>query len=271
MADQGCSEDSCAQPEKALFGSLNDIKNVIAIMSGKGGVGKSTVTSVLATELNRMGYKVGILDADITGPSIPKAFGIKGGGLQATDFGITPPTSAAGVKVMSVNLFLPNEDDPVIWRGPMLGGVINQFWAETNWHELDYLLIDLPPGTGDVPLTVMQTLPISGIVIVTSPQELVLMIVKKAVKMANKLQTPILGIVENMSHAVCPHCHEKMELFGSAATSEVAANLGVPYLGDIPWNIELNRLMDKGKVDEYQDEATADIAKTVAQVLEKKN
>lgn len=255
MAQQGgCNTESCTQPEKVLLGSLNQIKRVVAVMSGKGGVGKSTVTSLLAVGLNRLGHKVGVLDADITGPSIPRIFGVEGGNLKATEFGIVPPVTSQGNKIISVNLFLPGEDEPVIWRGPLLAGMVKQFWEETDWRELDYLLVDLPPGTGDVPLTVMQSLPVDGIVVVSSPQELVLMVVKKAVKMANKLKSPILGLVENMSYARCPHCDEKLELFGPSHAQQVADQLKMPLLGSLPWDPQLNRLMDQGKVEEYMDD-----------------
>ncbi|NLW44319.1 MAG: Mrp/NBP35 family ATP-binding protein [Syntrophomonadaceae bacterium] len=239
------------------MGSLNQIKKVVAVMSGKGGVGKSTVTSLLAVGLNRMGYKVGVLDSDITGPSIPRIFGIEGGNLKATDFGIIPPQTGSGIKIISVNLFLPGEDEPVIWRGPLLAGMVRQFWEETDWRELDYLLVDLPPGTGDVPLTVMQSLPVDGIVMVSAPQELVLMVVKKAVKMANKLGVPILGLIENMSYACCPHCNERLELFGPSHAQEAAAQMNIPLFGQLPWNPQLNRLMDQGKIEDYKgDEVT---------------
>lgn len=250
----GCSPENCTQPEKALLGSLNQIQKVVAVMSGKGGVGKSTVTSLLAVGLNRMGYKVGILDADITGPSIPRIFGLEGGNLKATDFGIVPPASSQGIKIISINLFLPGEDEPVIWRGPILAGMVKQFWEETDWRELDYLLVDLPPGTGDVPLTVMQSIPVDGMVVVSAPQELVLMVVKKAVKMANKLNIPIVGMVENMSYARCPHCDEKLELFGVSHAEEVADQLKIPLLGGLPWNPQINYLMDQGKIEEYMDD-----------------
>ena len=259
-AQQGCSPESCGQPEKALLGSLNQIKRVVAIMSGKGGVGKSTVTGLLAVGLNQMGYKVGVLDADITGPSIPRIFGVEGGNLKATEFGIVPPVSSKGIKIISVNLFLPGEDEPVIWRGPLLAGMVKQFWEETDWRELDYLLVDLPPGTGDVPLTVMQSLQVDGVVVVSAPQELVLMVVKKAVKMANKLNIPIVGMVENMSYARCPHCNEKLELFGVSRAQEVADQLKIPLLGGLPWDPQLNRLMDQGKTEEYMDDQVAQLS-----------
>ncbi|MGE5396931.1 MAG: Mrp/NBP35 family ATP-binding protein [Chitinophagales bacterium] len=262
-----CTSEACDQPQKALYGSMNDIKRVVAVMSGKGGVGKSTVTSLLAVALKNYGYNLGVLDADITGPSIPRAFGVPGGKLQATDFGIIPPTSESGIKIMSVNLFLPGEDEPVIWRGPLLAGIINQFWSETDWRELDYLLVDLPPGTGDVPLTVMQSLPVDGIVIVSSPQELVMMVVKKAIKMARKTQTPILGIVENMSHAICPHCNEKVELFGHSDLQANAEKLELSILGTLPWDANVLKSMDKGQIDRYENEDIIKIAREIEKNL----
>lgn len=268
-SEQGqCTSSECIYPDKSLYGSLNDIKRVVAVMSGKGGVGKSTVSSLLAAQLSKMGKAVGILDADVTGPSIPKAFGVKGGALKATDFGITPPTSKNGVKIMSVNLFLPREDEPVIWRGPLLAGVINQFWNETDWREIDYLIVDLPPGTGDVPLTVMQSLPLSGIVVVSSPQELVRMVVKKAIKMSEKLNTPILGLVENMSYARCPHCQERIELFGRSQTAGIAEHLGLPLLGILPWDVKLNEMMDTGRIEEYEEEEVRKITENLILSLE---
>jgi len=202
--------NQCGQEvETSLLGALNDVRNVIVVMSGKGGVGKSSVTGLIASNLARAGNKVGVLDADITGPSQAKAFGISAG-LKATDYGIIPPQSKSGIKVISINFFLPNEDDPVIWRGPMLAGAVKQFWGEVDWRDLDYMVVDLPPGTGDVPLTVMQTLPVNGIVIVSSPQDLAYMVVKKTIKMAQKMSIPILGLVENMSYAICSHCNEKL-------------------------------------------------------------
>ncbi|MGE5422906.1 MAG: Mrp/NBP35 family ATP-binding protein [Ignavibacteriales bacterium] len=265
----GCSSsETCGQPEKALYGTMNDIKKVVAVMSGKGGVGKSTVSSLLAVGLNKLGYRVGILDADITGPSIPKAFGVAGGNLRATDFGILPPVTPAGNRIMSVNLFLPKEDEPVIWRGPLLAGIINQFWGETDWRELDCLIVDLPPGTGDVPLTVLQSLPVDGIVVVSSPQELVTMVVKKAIKMAQKLKTPILGLVENMSYAQCPHCEERFSLFGPSQVGPVAEELKLTMLGSLPWDVNLNKLMDQGKVEEYTDDAMMALAGELVKQLQ---
>ncbi|NLB88853.1 MAG: Mrp/NBP35 family ATP-binding protein [Syntrophomonadaceae bacterium] len=262
-SSQGCSipPNECGQePEKNLFGSLNNISNVIVVMSGKGGVGKSSVTALIASTLSKQGKKVGILDADITGPSQPRAFGIKNDrGLKATDYGIIPPTTTTGIKVMSINFFLPNEDDPVVWRGPMLASAVNQFWGEVDWRDLDYMIVDLPPGTGDVPLTVMQSLPVSGIVIVSSPQDLASMVVKKTIKMAKKMNTPILGLVENMSYAICTHCNEKLEIFGKSQGEKVAKESGIEFLGGLPWDAKLNELIDTGRTEEYQSNAMEQI------------
>lgn len=252
-----CSSDpgQCGvDPEKALLGSLNNVRNVIVVMSGKGGVGKSSVTGLMASTLAKAGKKVGVLDADITGPSQPKAFGLHGGGLQATEYGMIPPTSGLGIKVMSINFFLPNEDDPVIWRGPMLAGAVTQFWNEVDWGDLDYMIVDLPPGTGDVPLTVMQSLPVNGIVIVSSPQDLAFMVVKKTIKMAQKMQIPILGLIENMSYVVCPHCNEHLEIFGKSQGEQVAKETGLEFLGGLSWESEFNRLLDQGRIEEFTSE-----------------
>ncbi|HZK87351.1 MAG TPA: Mrp/NBP35 family ATP-binding protein [Syntrophomonas sp.] len=251
---QSCSSNSggMAIEELSRLGSLNKIKQVIAVMSGKGGVGKSTVSSLLTVELNRRGYKVGIMDADITGPSILRAFGIPGIPPESSEYGIEPPMTDTGIKIMSINLFLPHEDDPVVWRGPLLAGAVKQFWEETDWRDLDFMIVDLPPGTGDVPLTVLQTLPVSGIVIVSSPQELAQMVVKKSIKMANAIGTPIIGLVENMSHAICPHCNGEMHLFGERrADEQILEYYGIPSLGNLPWDVHLNELMDDGRIEDY--------------------
>jgi Mrp family chromosome partitioning ATPase len=252
----GCGNDGCGSgqaekgPEKLPENDLSRIKNVIAIMSGKGGVGKSSVTSLLASEFHKKGSRVGVLDADITGPSLPKMFGIKGM-AEGTDFGLLPSKSATGIKIMSLNLLTPVEDDPVIWRGPILASVVKQFWSDVAWGELDYLFVDLPPGTGDVPLTVMQSLPLNGLIVVTSPQELAAMIVRKAIKMAMHMAIPILGLVENMTSAVCPHCGEKFALFGPGHGKEIAEKFNIPFLGGIPVDPYLAELCDHGKVEEY--------------------
>ena len=212
---------------------LSKINKVIGIVSGKGGVGKTLVSSMLAVIMQRNNKKVGILDADITGPSIPKAFGIKEK-AQGTELGIIPVKSKMGIDVMSVNLLLENDTDPVVWRGPVIAGVVKQFWTDVIWKDVDYLFVDMPPGTGDVPLTVFQTIPVNGIVIVTSPQELVSMIVEKAVKMAKMMNIPIIGIIENMSYLECPDCKKKIEVFGKSHIDEVAMEYGIPVLARIP-------------------------------------
>jgi len=258
-----CGETKKEQ-DKSLLGALNNVRNVIVVMSGKGGVGKSSVTGLIASSLARQGKKVGILDADITGPSQPKAFGVsKGNGMQASEYGIVPPTTRLGMKLMSINFFLPNEDDPVIWRGPLLAGAVTQFWGEVDWRDMDYMVVDLPPGTGDVPLTVMQSLPVNGIVIVSSPQDLAFMVVKKTIKMAQKMNIPILGIVENMSYAICPHCNEKIEIFGHSQGERVAGETGIDYLGSLPWDSTLNELVDEGKIEEYNSIEMEDIVKQI--------
>jgi len=250
-----CSVDPAAcgvEIENTLVGSLNNIRNIVVVMSGKGGVGKSSVTGLIASSLAKMGKKVGVMDADITGPSQPKAFGIKGPvNIKASDYGIIPPVANLGIKLISINFFLPNEDDPVVWRGPMLAGAVNQFWGEVDWGDLDYMIVDLPPGTGDVPLTVMQSLPVNGIVIVSSPQDLATMVVKKTIKMAQKMEINILGLVENMSYAICPNCSDKLEIFGKSQGKQVAQDTGIDFLGGIPWDTALNKLIDQGQITEY--------------------
>jgi len=262
----GSSPDQCESDSKALLGAFNEIRNVIVVMSGKGGVGKSSVTGLLAATLAKQGKKVGILDADITGPSQPKAFGISKPKIQATDFGMIPPTSKLGIKIMSINFFLPNEDDPVIWRGPMLAGAVKQFWEEVDWRDLDYMIVDLPPGTGDVPLTVMQTLPVSGIVIVSSPQDLSFLVVKKTIKMTQKMNIPILGLIENMSYAICSHCGEKLEIFGRPQGAKVAGETGIDFLGNMVWDTRFNSLLDSGQIEEYDSNEM----KEIVDKLEKK-
>lgn len=253
--------------DKALLGSLNQVGHVIAIMSGKGGVGKSSISALLACALARSGAKVGVLDADITGPSQAKAFGVNALGLTGSQFGITPPVTASGIKLMSINFFLPNEDDPVIWRGPLLSGAVKQFWEDVDWQDLDYMIVDLPPGTGDVVLTVLQTLPVNGLVIVSSPQDLALMVVKKAVKMAAKMGIPILGLVENMSHAICPLCGEELKIFGESQGKSAAQEMDIDFLGCLPWDVKLNELVDRGRVEVYQSTEIERIAEMIKEKL----
>lgn len=235
------------------------VKKVIGVVSGKGGVGKSMVTSLLACATMREGYKTAILDGDITGPSIPKAFGVHQSLVGSAEGLILPGTTAMGIDMVSVNLMLANETDPVIWRGPVLGGVIKQFWGETLWQNIDYMFIDMPPGTGDVPLTIFQSIPLDGIVIVASPQELVGMIVEKAVNMARMMQIPILGLVENMSYVECPDCGKKIYVFGESHIDEIAAQYDLPVLARIPMDAELSAACDAGKIEfverDYMKEA----------------
>jgi len=232
---------------------INAIRNVVAIMSGKGGVGKSLVASLIALSLARRGYEVGILDADITGPSIPRMFGISGR-PTGSETGIIPPLSKAGIEIISINLLLPHEDDAVIWRGPLIGKTITQFWEDVLWGKLDYLLVDLPPGTADAPLTVMQTLPLSGVIIIFTPQELATMVVRKAMQMAQKMNIPIKGVVENMSYFLLPDSGKRIELFGRSKGQEMAKAAGAPLLGQFPIDPELAQLCDEGNIERYDSE-----------------
>ncbi len=234
--------------QKAQLNQYSSVKKVIGVVSGKGGVGKSMVTSLCALAATRNGYKTGIMDADITGPSIPKMFGIHDKAF-GTEFGITPAMTATEIELMSINLLTENETDPVVWRGPVIGGVVEQFWTDVNWGDLDVLFIDMPPGTGDVPLTVFQSLPIDGIIVVTSPQDLVSMIVTKAVNMAKLMNIPVLGMVENMSYLTCPDCGKKIEVFGPSQAEKVAAAQGIRLLEQLPINPELAALADKGHIE----------------------
>ncbi len=233
-------------PEKYQVNDKSSIKHVIGVISGKGGVGKSLVTGILATELTRKGHKVGILDADITGPSIPKMFGLSGQHVLGQDDKIVPADSKGGVKIISTNLILQNENDPVLWRGPMLMGALKQFYEDTLWGDIDYLLVDMPPGTGDVALTVFQSLPIEGVVIVSSPQDLVQVIVGKAVKMAAMMDVPVLGVVENMSYMECPDCGKRLEPFGPSHLDEIVGEFNVRDLGRIPIDPRVAAACDAG-------------------------
>jgi len=242
--------------------SMNKINRVIAVLSGKGGVGKSSVAALLAVALNRQGKQVGVLDADITGPSQPKMFGLHKPPAMGP-IGILPAETEAGIKVMSINLLLPSEDDAVIWRGPLISGAIKQFWQDVVWGELDYLIVDLPPGTSDASLTVMQSIPLNGVVLVTSPQDLAGMVVRKAASMARRMKAPVLGVVENMSYAVCPKCGEKIEVFGPSQAMQMTGHLGTSFLGRIPLDSELSRRCDAGEIEKYAAEAFAPIAEKV--------
>ena len=252
-----CTHDcsSCSQkcgeahgPEIARPHEGSHIKKVIAVVSGKGGVGKSLVTSLMAVNAQRRGFKAAVLDADITGPSIPKVFGINGR-AQATENALFPCKSKGGVSVMSLNLLTDNETDPVIWRGPVIAGAVTQFWTDVIWGDVDYMFVDMPPGTGDVPLTVFQQLPIEGIIVVTSPQELVSMIVAKALNMAKLMRIPVLGIVENMSYVKCPDCGKQIKVFGESHIDEIAAENGIEVLGKIPMIPEIAALCDAGTIE----------------------
>jgi len=242
-----------ANGAQAVSNPLRHISKVIAVMSGKGGVGKSSIAGLLASALHQRDYQVGVLDADITGPSIPMMFGayqMPVSGLQ----GILPVSSRTGIKLMSINLLLSDKDQPVVWRGPLIGRAIQQFWSEIEWGELDFLIVDLPPGTADASLTVMQSLPLDGIVLVTSPQDLAGMVVRKAANMAKHLEIPLIGLVENMSHIFCPKCGEKIYLFGKSQAESSAQMIGIPMLGHLPLDTHLSVLCDCGTIEDYRNE-----------------
>ncbi len=245
---------------------VNEIGGVVAVMSGKGGVGKSLVSGLIGLSVARRGCNVGILDADITGPSIPKMFGITARPM-GSDSGILPVLSSTGIEIMSINLLLEREDDAVIWRGPIIANTIRQFWEEVLWGKLDYLIVDLPPGTADAPLTVMQTLPLSGVIVVFSPQELAAMVVRKAVNMARRMDIPILGVVENMSYFILPESGKRIELFGKSRAEEMAKAVGAPLLGQIPVDPELARLCDEGDIERYDSELIKTLADTLLEAI----
>ena len=267
----GCSHncDSCSagcggeQSFKVAANPAATVKKVIGIVSGKGGVGKSLLTSMLAVGMTRQGYTCGILDADITGPSIPKSFGVHDK-LAGCEEGILPARSEGGVQMVSINLVLPNEDDPVIYRGPIIAETVKQFWSDVIWDDVDFLFVDMPPGTGDVPLTVFQSLPVDGILVVTSPQDLVSMIVGKAVKMAKMMEIPLIGVVENYSYLECPDCGKKISVFGESHVDEVAAEYGLPVLAKLPIDPALAAAVDAGKIEDVKlPEALKGTLKTV--------
>ena len=265
MSEQNCTHDcsSCgeacpsrqADPKDFLEKphEMSRIKKVIGVVSGKGGVGKSLVTSMLAVLLNRRGYHTAVLDADITGPSIPKVFGVRER-AKAIPAGMLPSRTKTGVDIMSINLLLNDETEPVVWRGPIIAGAVKQFWTDVIWEDVDYMFVDMPPGTGDVPLTVFQSIPLDGIVIVTSPQELVGMIVEKAVNMAKTMNIPIVGVVENMSYVECPDCGRKLFVFGESRLDEAAAKHGLTVLGRLPLNPDIAKLCDAGDIESFQGE-----------------
>ena len=270
---EGCTHDcsSCGadcpsrggegiQKEKLHEGST--VRRVIGIVSGKGGVGKSIVTSMMAVEMQRRDKRAAILDADVTGPSIPKAFGLKPG-VDAMGDILLPAKTKTGIQVMSVNLLLESEDQPVVWRGPVLAGAVKQFWTDVYWDDVDYMFVDMPPGTGDVPLTVFQSLPVDGILIVTTPQDLVSMIVKKAVNMANLMNIPVIGMIENMSYVLCPDCGKKIPVFGESRAEEVAKDYGVKLLARIPLDTRLSPLCDKGIIELMENDYLSAAAEEV--------
>lgn len=256
----GCKERMGVSREQ--MNPFSNIKRVIAVMSGKGGVGKSTVTASMAVELARKGYQVGILDADVTGPSIPKMFGIMGP-ADSDENGIFPSLTRSGIKVMSLNLLVEDEEEPVIWRGPVIASMVKQFWTDIMWGELDVLLVDMPPGTGDVPITVFQSLPVDGAVLVTSPQDLVRMIVKKAYNMAQKMHVPILGVIENYSYFQCPDCGGRHAVFGESSIDEVAAGMNLPVLGRLPIDVTVAKAADIGAFDAVYNEQIAESVKVI--------
>ena len=260
-----CSQNCESRDMHEAPHAQSQIKKVIGVVSGKGGVGKSLVTGLLAVTLQRRGLQTGILDADITGPSVPKMFGLKQK-AGADDTGIYPVKTKTGIDVMSLNLLLDNDTDPVIWRGPVIAGAVKQFWNETLWEDVDYMFVDMPPGTGDVPLTVFQSLPVNGIIIVTSPQELVSMIVAKAVKMAQKMDIPILGLVENMSYLECPDCGKKISVFGESHIDEIAKEYNIPVLAKLPIDPKVAEHVDNGTI-EYLERDWFDLAAEKAMEL----
>ena len=262
---QNCSSRQPADLRKPA-NPHSSIKKVIGVVSGKGGVGKSMTSAMLAIALRRRGYQTGILDADITGPSIPRLLGIHGRAM-ADDQGCWPLKSRLGIDVMSINLLVENEEDPVVWRGPVIAGAVEQFWTDVVWKDVDFLFVDMPPGTGDVPLTVFQSLPVDGIVVVTSPQELVGMIVGKAVNMAKMMNVPMLGVVENMSYAVCPDCGRHINVFGDSHLEEHAARYGLPVLARMPIDPKLAELADQGALELYGAEPLAGAADVIETLL----
>ncbi len=271
-SDSKCSKESCEGCEKnpksliEKTNDLNSIKKVIGVVSGKGGVGKSLVTAMLSILMNRKGYNTGILDADITGPSIPKMFGITQK-AQGSEFGIFPEKTRNDIRIMSINLLLEQDDAPVIWRGPLLAGTVKQFWTDVIWGELDFLFIDMPPGTGDVPLTVFQSIPLDGIVVVTSPQELVSMIVKKAYNMARQMNIPVLGVVENMSYVKCPDCGKEIKLFGESRLPRIAKELGIEVLGTVPIDPDMARLADRGEFERFSNNYLTEAADKIEKMF----
>ena len=260
-----CTEKCSAESLLAPQNKLSNVKKVIGVVSGKGGVGKSLVTSMLAVTMKRRGFKTAILDADITGPSIPKAFGLKAGSVSGSELGMFPPVTKTGIEVMSINLLVDDETKPVVWRGPVIAGTVKQFWNGVVWNDVDYMFVDMPPGTGDVPLTVFQSLPLDGIVIVTSPQDLVSMIVEKAANMASLMDVKVLGFVENYSYIVCPDCGKVIRPYGESKIDAIAKEHDAPVLAKLPIDPELASVCDKGVVELFE----GDYLERAADMLEK--
>ena len=260
---QSCSSRTAEQDLHEQLNDMSTVRKVIAVVSGKGGVGKSLVTSAMAVEMNRRGYKTAILDADITGPSIPKAFGLNTH-AKGSEFGILPETTKTGIDIMSVNLLLENTTDPVVWRGPVISGTVKQFWKDVIWKDVDYMFVDMPPGTGDVPLTVFQSIPLDGIIVVASPQELVSMIVEKAVHMAQMMNIPVLGVVENMAYFECDECGKRHYIFGQSHLEEIAARCGIPMTAQLPMSPALAAACDTGSVEMFDGDWLDKIADALA-------
>ena len=276
VTSENCTHDcstcgancSSRQPESFLkaLNPYSKVRKVIAVVSGKGGVGKSLVTSLLAAEMQRRGHRCAVLDADITGPSIPKSFGIHEHATGTEEF-LIPVTTHSGIQIMSINLILENETEPVVWRGPVIAGAVTQFWTDVVWSDVDYMFVDMPPGTGDVPLTVFQSLPIDGVIIVTTPQDLVSMIVAKAVNMASMMNVPVLGMVENMSYFVCPDCGKKHEIFGESRAQAVADSFGIPQVAKIPIDPVITTMVDAGEVEHVSGEFVSDLVDSLEKNL----
>lgn len=254
-----CNKDCASRDMRAALNPQSKVKKVIGVMSGKGGVGKSFVTSLLSVAMNKKGKRTAILDADITGPSIPEAFGVSNIRATGDDNGLEPVTTDGGIQMMSMEFLLQENTDPVIWRGPVIAGAVKQFWSDVIWHDVEYMFVDMPPGTGDVPLTVFQSLPVDGIIIVSSPQQLVRVIVEKAVKMANMMNVPIIGLIENMSYVQCTHCNEKLYVYGKSNIEAIAKNYNLPVLAKIPIEEQSSSAIDLGTVEQldvnYVDQA----------------
>ena len=265
---ESCSSRTNPQSMKVTPGANTHVKKVIGIVSGKGGVGKSFVTGLAACSMNKKGYKTAILDADITGPSIPKMFGLSSVKEVDENGAILPAKSEGGIEVMSLNLLMEHDTDPVVWRGPVIANVVKQFWAEVNWGDVDYMFVDMPPGTGDVPLTVFQSLPVDGIIVVSTPQELVSMIVEKAVNMAAMMDIPVIGLVENMSYMKCPHCGELISIFGESNIEAYAAGKGLDVVGRLPLNPAFAALCDAGKIEDYEEDYLDSLTYKISALLE---